>query len=229
MENETNLQKIELYTDSILDKKLEYKKEYAGQKTSPLVNKWKSYILKKFGKGGQFYFCKYDNLYYYADKKEAIYYKPCPICNNYFCPYCGRDSLKYYGLEECCIKGKIRFYLVYDIYKLICPKDSNYRTIVPRKPRMYNYIPFFNMCIFVATISADFYWYLDNVRDGVRVGYYGGSLTFLTVNICFGFFISIPYFLYHYIFILILLIISIFNKKPFLYYCGIFDRNVDFF
>ena len=89
MENDYNFElEKEMLIDGVLDKQLKYKKEYSGQLTNRLVTKWKSEMLKKYGKGGNFYYCPTDELYYYADKDEAKYYKLCPKCNKYICPFC---------------------------------------------------------------------------------------------------------------------------------------------
>ena len=90
------------------------------------------------------------------------------------------------------------------------------------------------MCNFVACCSVIFFWKLNRYNNGKLFGCYENTFanypcTFLLVlilNFCFGFFISIPYFLYHYILIAILGIISIFNKKPLLGYCGVIDRGI---
>ena len=81
MENDNDGEKLKVLIDAVSEKKLEYKKDYDEQKNIPLIEKWKSEILEKYGKGGQFYYCKADGLNYYADKDEAIYNKPCPKCN----------------------------------------------------------------------------------------------------------------------------------------------------
>ena len=72
MENEGNDKKEQNLTVAALYKEFEHKKDYAGQKTSPIVEKWKSAILKKYGKGGLFYYCELDGLYYYAEKNEEF-------------------------------------------------------------------------------------------------------------------------------------------------------------
>ena len=193
MENDWYIQKQQLLNDCVLNKQFDYKKEYDEQTTNYFVKKWKSDILKKFGNGGQFYFCEKDGLYYYADKDEAIIYKQCPKCRYYCCPFCNRNTLYNSQLETCCIKGSIKYMFIYNIYDYISPKNDHMKNKKIPKPLILNY---------------------------------GQRGIFLILYVFFMFFISIPYFFHHYIFISILLITSIFNKKLFLKYCGIVDRGL---
>ena len=234
MEIDNHERNKEKLIESVLYKKLKYKKDYLGQRNNPIVDKWKTEIIKKYGKGGQFYYCKLDELYYYADEDEAIYYKRCPNCNKYCCPYC-YESMDYYsGIGSSCIKGRINYIFLYNIYEYISPKLEDRRDKEPRKPDIINYIPFISMCNLVATCSVTFFWKLDRYKNGENISdyelrvknYHCVFLSVFILNNCFGFFISIPYFLYHYILIAILGIISIFNKKPLFGYCAVIDRGM---
>ena len=233
MENEDYEQQQQKLIDSVLNKKLEFPEEYKGQKNNPIVKKWKSEILKKYGKGGEFYYCSSDELYYYADKDEAIKNVECPNCHQYCCPYCYYSSDVDYGTANCCIKGRIRYMFLYNMYEYTNPKKV-YKYIPKGKPLSINYIPFISMCNFVASWSVILFWKLDFHKKGRKETIYENNLKesifgFLAVfilNNCFGFFICIPYFLYHYLIISILLIISIFNEKPLYGYCGMVDRGI---
>ena len=180
---------------SITDKYFEYKKGYNEQKDHPLVKKWKYDILKKYGKGGQFYYCKFDGLYYYADKEEAIYNKACPKCNRFFCPFCNYLNTNEYG--NCCIKQRIRYLFLFDMYFYFSPKtESDRKLLTQLKPNFHNLIPFLSMCRLVAALSILFFWRLERIKNGERIGVYEYNISyerfFIGLNVCFGFFISIP-------------------------------------
>ena len=230
MENDYNFElKQEMLTGGVLDKQLKYKKEYSDQKER-LVTKWKSKILEKYGKGGQFYYCPNDELYYYADKSEAKYYKLCPKCNKYICPFCYyADDFSYSDEITCCIRGKIKHKFFYDIYYYISPKEIKIRgEEVEKKPWKHNYIPFFGLIMFETNCTSSLYsrLYCHKKKTHYFYSHHYYVRDFeIVIRCCFWSFISIPYFFQHYIFIAILLLISTFNKKPFLYYCGIVDRG----
>ena len=146
-----------------------------------------------------------------------------------FCYYSEEGS--YYVIKNCCIKGRIRHLFLYDAYTFISPKNGY---PIYDKPDVYNYIPFTAMCKLVACLSAVLFWNLYIHRSGKRVinnesnlqSNYCIFLIVLILNLCFGFFISIPYSLIHYILLAVLGVISIFNKKPLYGYYGIMDRGM---
>ena len=183
---------------------------------------------KKYGKGGKFYYCPTDELYYYADKDEGKYYKLCPECDKYICPFCYYADDFRNNEVKCCIKGRIKHKFFYDIYYYISPKEIDIRgKEVEQKPLVYNYIPFIGLILFETNLASLFYFSLIRHKTNDIYGASNGELV-STIGIGFWIFISIPYFLYHYILVAALLLICIFSKKPFLYYCGIADRGSGF-
>lgn len=233
MENDKFDQKTEELFNSVLDNKLVFKADYAGQKNTPLFKKWKSEIIEKYGKGCRFYYCKLDGLYFFTDKNKDKYRKKCPKCKNYCCFFCNNTTRIYDpGSIKCCVKAKIAkmflsflskadYYFSSDKY----PADD--------KPSIYNYIPFASMINFVTSWYSVFFFNSGRYKNDKLIGDYRDSFTsnfiyFLNIFFvfCFIFFICIPYFLCHYILIAILLIISIFNKKPLYGYCGIIDQGI---
>ena len=220
MENECYDQKQQILVDDILDKKFEFEEEYDGQQTNPAVEKWKVKILEKYGEGGQFYFCKLNKLYYYAEKDEE-YGNRCPRCHLYCCPFCDNTNTRFYENRMCCIKGKIRHTFLHDMYYYISPrKDDKEGKEVENKPEYVNYIPFISTFKLVAGWLFDLYTVLYEP--------YIDNFYLLFIFIVFCFYISIPYFFLHYILIAILGLISIFNKKPLYGYFGIADHGGHF-
>ena len=231
MENEnleSNQQKL---IEAVLDKKLECKEEYTGQKDKLLVKIWKSEMVKKYGKGGEFYYCKLDGLHYYADKDEAIKNKQCPKCKNYCCPFCNYSDKNDNGIFFCCVKGRIRAMFLFDFYA--CVSERGEFTEKDKILLIIFSLPIISTVIFVAGCSCAFFWKLDKHKNGqnlyryeINVQLHGFFNTLFILNCLFGLFISIPYFLIHYILVMILGVISIFNKKPFYGYFGIVVRAI---
>ena len=52
MEIDTSEENQEKLIEAVLDKELGYRQFYHGQINNLLINKWKSEIVKKYGKGG---------------------------------------------------------------------------------------------------------------------------------------------------------------------------------
>ena len=121
-----------------------------------------------------------DELYYYADKNEAKYYKLCPKCNKYICPFCYRtDDLKYNDID-CCLKGKIYHKFFYEMYYYLSPKELERRgREVEEKPWKYNYIPFIGLVIFEENMASLLYWLLKNHKKERRYGNVFGGIELL--------------------------------------------------
>ena len=117
--------------ENLIDMNEYFKLDFAEQsiKGNRKFEEFKKQRLKELGKDAKLFHCKNDNVLFFVSKFECTttlpyYYKQCPLCENYVCYFCERNS-NAPERRNCCIK----LYLYYFIFKGFSPNDENIKLI----------------------------------------------------------------------------------------------------
>ena len=232
MENDINFENKENLTNSNKYFKLDFYNQ--NLKGNRKFERFKELKLKELGKDAKLFNCKKDNILFYVNKAECktlpLFYKKCPLCNDYICYFCGRITHVPVSKEgNCCVKLKIYYLFFYHGFKSL-EKEL--------EPLEYILIllPFLNILSLFLAIIVSLYFSLQikykNLPDNIDVinqrvyddilKQYGHHKLIITIFILTYILFAIYFFLWYFCFILILLIICFFTKfYPFKYLYGI--------
>jgi len=216
-----------------------FKLDYKGQliKDNKKFKTFKKEKIKKYGSNAKLYFCKDENLYFYAPTKNNNFFSfddaECPSCGINICYFCSKNS----GPDLiCCPIGSMYDLLFHkgltftdntdNVYEA---HDVTYYQLIPRF-----FIPFYSFIYLVGIISFKLFHGLRKNDMSEDEYYYfkenWQSFTSIILNALLGLVLYLIFFIHTIYFKLLILISSIFFKnKPFRYYLGIIGCGVDQF
>ena len=136
--------------ENLIDMNEYFKLDFAKEniKGNRKFEEFKKQRLKELGKDAKLFHCKNDNVLFFVSKFECTttlpyYYKQCPLCENYVCYFCERNS-NAPERRNCCIK----LYLYYFIFnKGFASTDE----IIKLLEEDHSFL-----CLFILVIIADF-------------------------------------------------------------------------
>ena len=81
---------------------------------------YKKLKLNELGKDAKLFHCKKDNLYFYVSKIECktlpYYFKKCPLCYNYICYFCERNTYERIGIKGNCSINLALYYSLIEVF-----------------------------------------------------------------------------------------------------------------
>lgn len=190
------------------------------------IREWKKNMKEKYGKGGEFYKCSFDNLYFYISKSDIIPHVKCSKCNYYLCSYCDNRDKVEINIGNCCVRGRVRKFFVEDAYIYI--KSDEFFGGEKKAPlNLLHLIPLLNICYLVGGMSLALFWKLDgkdqyNYESKMKnSGCFIYSLI-IFLNWMFTFLVSIPFAAgFHILFLIFYIFSFLTGRKLLKKYLGI--------
>ena len=238
---ETDLE-IKKFGNDDIQLKDSFKLDYKGQninKNQEFI-KFKKSIFNKYGKKGNIFFCKKNNLYFYYNNQYDPYAGRCPLCKRDICYFCLKSNIGTHSI--CCFRKRIYQMLTIDAFEF-CVKRENILGIDYgekfEKYLLFALLPFLNMVYFIGGIHRSFYkvetnmifdvdeeevylYDLENYTKGNKDGHCYTFHFIVAMNIGVVIFLTIPFFIYNIIFTILIILISIpFKFYPMKYLFGI--------
>ena len=241
MENELKL----LDQSNIANVKDFIKLDFPGQnlKGNKSFEDFKKEKLTELGKDAKLFYCKKDNLYFYISKEQCktppLYYKNCPLCNNFVCYFCKRNtSWNIVNRGNCCLKLKLYYLFFHSGFQFLKHFDQlneeekqDFRinlilSYIPFFGFVKSYVLIFDALLFGALLKDKKYKNdLDNLVEKTYNRYineYYSEIIIVLIILFTGILLSFCFTIYDIYFKLFIMIISLFSKFiPLRYYLGI--------
>ena len=226
MENEANINDLNLIESTGDDYNI-FKIDYPNQNldNNKEYQQWYNSMTNKYEKKTKILKCKKDNIYFCIENKRNYFYAKCPLCKKNLCIFCLNSKPAKYSNYNCCLKMSVnRCYLQGFLFIKNYTKIPNNGDIhgnmyyeLYNENKCFHFIPGINLTILISRISEILYLYLGtkkSLNDNSKefISYQTGLIPILK-NIYFWFscILSIPFFIYNFLFIIIFVLIS----KPF--------------
>ena len=199
---------------------------------------WETSMIKKFGNNARLFKCSKDNLLFYTSNQECkefpFYVSTCPYCKREICYFCSRFSQDEAFSGNCCLKRGI----YYAIFESGCNTYIKYGHIDPPPEKFIkiSLMPYINMQFLISLCFKFFFLGLpkknaEDIDDGNLITYeqdfynkhhHKTLKTILFILKLFFVFLSLPYIIFSFFFMILLFLISLpFKGFPICFFWGV--------